>query len=347
MDGHEKIKRISMVIALISLAVIGFGAFIALGAFTREPIISSERTLYRFNRLSEYNLTYLLEPNEIYETEVIQQALSQPIYISLIKLLLINYTYSVSEGIARGGIRITIYLVHPDGWVKKYGERNIAIDSSRATVTIPLNINSTSDLMVRLSKQVMTRSDLYTIRITALADTNIYIGQHIRRDIMNHTIDLSVMIAANKISLEGNQTSIVNTYEEKTRITEVAKLIGGITVDTGRNIAIATTGAGVALLAASTILRIVTKKERREEEILENKYSGIIVEVARQTSLGIKQKKIYIPKAEELVKLARLLEKPILKECLSRDRCEYYIVDQDTIYMLKTEEMTHQEEKQS
>jgi hypothetical protein len=40
-----------------------------------------------------------------------------------------------------------------------------------------------------------------------------------------------------------------------------------------------------------------------------------------------------------MVKLSRLLEKPILKECLSRDKCGYYIVDHDITYRLKTDEL--------
>jgi len=174
MKDNNKILKISSIALIISMAIIGVGAFLAIGAFTREPTISIERTLYRVERISSYNPTFLLEPNEIYETDVIQAAPSQPVYLSLVKLVIVNYTYAVSSGIASGSIRVATYLIHPDGWIKRFGETNIQINSSSASALIQLNINSTTELMARLSKQVMARSDLYTIRIVAIADTNIY-----------------------------------------------------------------------------------------------------------------------------------------------------------------------------
>jgi hypothetical protein len=48
-------------------------------------------------------------------------------------------------------------------------------------------------------------------------------------------------------------------------------------VETGRTIALAITGVGLALFTASMILRIVVGGAKRPDEILENKYSGIIV----------------------------------------------------------------------
>jgi hypothetical protein len=67
----------------------------------------------------------------------------------------------VSSGIASGSIRVATYLIHPDGWIKRFGETNIQINSSSASALIQLNINSTTELMARLSKQIMARSDLY------------------------------------------------------------------------------------------------------------------------------------------------------------------------------------------
>jgi len=338
MKDNNKILKISFIALIISMAIIGVGAFLAIGAFTREPTISIERTLYRVERIPSYNLTFLLEPNEIYETDVIQAAPSQPVYLSLVKLVIVNYTYAVSSGIASGSIRVATYLIHPDGWIKRFGETNIQINSSSASALIQLNINSTTELMARLSKQVMARSDLYTIRIVAIADTNIYISQYVRKDYTSHTIDLNILVGANKVALEGNQTTAI-AYEEKTRRTEAAKLAGGITVETGRTIALAITGVGLALFTASMILRIVVGGAKRPDEILENKYSGIIVEIDKPTNLNKSTNIVYISKVDEMVKLSRLLEKPILKECLSRNKCEYYIVDHDITYRLKTDEL--------
>ncbi len=82
---RERLLRLSLLLAIASIILIGVGAFIAVGAFTREPYIVSEKTLYRITRVSELNLTFVLEPNEIYEGEVIQPDSSIPIYLSLVR----------------------------------------------------------------------------------------------------------------------------------------------------------------------------------------------------------------------------------------------------------------------
>jgi hypothetical protein len=51
----------------------------------------------------------------------------------------------------------------------------------------------------------------------------IYISQYVRKDYTSHTIDLNILVGANKVALEGNQTTAI-AYEEKTRRIEAAKL---------------------------------------------------------------------------------------------------------------------------
>lgn len=336
-QNREKLLRISLYIMIASLVVIGIGAFIALGAFTREPYIVSERTIYRIDRVSDLNLTFLLEPNEIYETEILHPRSDEtiPIYLSLVRILVVNYTYTLSQGSASGNIKISVLLLHPDGWVKKYYEIPISIGSSSASTAFQLNLSNITDLMARLSKQVMANQDMYTIRIAVSGDIDVSYQQYSKRDLLSHSIDLNVLVSRNKIELSGNQ-SLQNTFEERSKSIEVAKLMG-MSVDTARSVSLAVTSGGLAIMLFSIILRSTMKKPEKPEEILEKRYSQVIVEVSAQMTHGNKYKyAIYIDKPEELIKLSRILEKPVLKECYEVGRCEYYIADQDTAYILRT-----------
>ncbi|HWQ16618.1 MAG TPA: DUF5305 family protein [Sulfolobales archaeon] len=335
MWSREKILRLSLVLAIASIALIGIGAFMALGAFTREPYIVNEKTLYRITRVSELNLTFVLEPNEIYERDVIQPDGSIPIYLSLVRLLIVNYTYSLNQGTASGGMRINVLLIHPDGWVKRYYEIPINIDSRAASREFNLNLSDIVELMTRLSKQVMAKQDMFTLRIAVSGDTTILYEQYQRRDPLSHIMDLTVLVGYNKIEISGNQ-SMRSTFEEKNRSIETARLMG-MSVEDARSISLALTTGGVALTLVSIIVRSSARKPERPEEILESRYSQAIVEVSSLNKHGGKHRNIiYIEKPEELIKLSKILEKPVLKECYDAGRCDYYIVDQDTAFMLKT-----------
>lgn len=327
--------RLSLLLAIASMILIGVGAFIALGAFTREPYIVNERTLYKITRMSDLNLTFLLEPNEIYEKNVIQPNESLPIYLSLVRLLIVNYTYALSQGSASGGIMISVLLIHPDGWAKRYYEIPINIDSRSASRVFQLNISSITGLMMNLSRQVMAKQDMFIIRIVASGNTTISYQQYVRKDLLSHSLELKVLVGYNKIEFSGNQ-SIQSVFEEKGRSVEVARLMG-MSVETARSISLALTSGGAVLLMFSIILRSAARRPERPEEILESRYSQAIVEVNSPKGYGSIYKNIvYIERPEELVKLSRILEKPILKECYGARRCEYYIADRDIVYTLKT-----------
>ncbi len=334
LQNREKMLRISLYMAIASLILIGVGVFIALGAFTRDPYIVSEKTLYRITRDSNINLTFLLEPNEIYDTEILQPSDSIPIYLSLVRLLVVNYTYSLSQGSARGDIKISVLLVHPDGWAKRYYEAPINIGSRSASTELRLNLSSMAEFMVRLSKQVAAKQDMFTLRISVSGDTIISYQQFSRRDLLSQTVDLGVLIGYNKVEISGNQ-SLRSVFEEKSRSTEIARLMG-MSVEAARNLSIALTSGGIALTLISVILRNTARRPEKPEEILESRYSQAIIEINGSEKSNTKYKNvIYIDKPEELIKLSRILEKPVLKECYVDEKCEYYIVDQDVAYILK------------
>jgi len=322
---------------IASLALIAIGSFIAVGAFTREPYVVLERTLYRVERASLFNLTFLLHPNEIYEAEALTPAPnSTPIYISLVREMVVNYTYTVSQGTARGRVAISVILAHPDGWSKKYLEVPVEISSGRASTTLSLNLTGLVELMARLSKQVMARSDTFTMRLVASIDTTIYLQQYSIRDQWVHTLELPVLVGYNRVEFSGGHIS-ARTFEEKSRTSTPATIMG-TTVENARSISIAISTAGVSLLASAALARLAIKRPSKPGEILERRYGQLIVEVGNSTAtLKGHRNVIYIEKPEELVKLSRALEKPILKECVGGDTCEYYIVDQDVKYTLRSD----------
>ncbi|MEM4485134.1 MAG: DUF5305 family protein [Sulfolobales archaeon] len=334
MRDREKILRLSLFMALASIILIGVGVFIAFGAFAKEPYTVSERTLYRITRNSEFNLTFLLEPNEIYEENAIQLGGSTSVYLSLVRMLVVNYTYLVSQGSANGVINISVLLVHPEGWSKRYFETSIRVNgSSSASKLFQLNMSDVVDLMTRLSKQVKARYDTFTIRISATADMILSYQQYAREDMLSHSVDLNVLVGYNQIKFSGNQ-SMQNVFEEKKKIVEIVRLMG-VDVDTARGISLLLASGGVALMLVSIYLRRSIKKPERPEEILESRYSQAIVEISNPRG-HVGRSIVYVEKPEELIKLSRLLERPVLKECYSDNMCEYYIVDRDIVYMLKT-----------
>ncbi|PWV37337.1 MAG: hypothetical protein DJ555_02685 [Desulfurococcaceae archaeon] len=332
---RERLLRLSLLLAIASIILIGVGAFIAVGAFTREPYIVSEKTLYRITRVSELNLTFVLEPNEIYEGEVIQPDSSIPIYLSLVRLLMVNYTYSLSQGVASGGMRVNVLLIHPDGWVKKYYETPINTDSRSVSKVFSLNLSDATELMIKLSKQVKAKQDMFTLRIVVDGDITISHQQYARRDSLSHALDLKVLVGYNKIEISGNQ-SMRSVFEEKSKSVETARLMG-MSVDSARGVSLALTTGGVTLTLVSIVLRVNARKPERPEEILESRYSQAIVEVSSiNMHSGNYRNIVYIEKPEELIKLSKILEKPVLKECYDTKKCDYYIMDQDTAFMLKT-----------
>jgi len=318
-----------LLIAALSMAVVG-GVF-GVSAYMREPYVVSQELLYRYSKVSRYDIYFYMKPNNIYETPIVVAESGLPIYLSLVNGVNVSYSYRVDGVRSSGSIRMAVFLRHPDGWSRKYLEKTLNFTGS-ATSSLYINISDAVSTMDVLCKQVGLRLTAFSITIATYIEGTVHIGSISRRDPYNHSIAIAIDLGRNRIALEGTP-SITVPVEEKRNV-YIKQSILGMDIETLRILSTSMASAGVI---ATAILAIARAKLSTRDPLkdFESRYQQIIVTASRIPMEG-GSKTVYIRNPNELIKVARLLEKPIIKYVDgSNSQPIYMVIDRDTTYILE------------
>jgi len=310
---------------LIAIAVTLASGIIGVYAYMREPYIAKQITLYRYTKVSSYQIDFYMKPSNIYGDIIVSAESKTPIYLNLVNGINISYIYRVDNAKTAGTLRTVILLYHPDGWSKKYLDESIEF-FEKALANIYIDMNSTVKTMDNLCKEVGLRLSTFNIVINTYIDSKTEIGSITKIDPYNHTITLKVDLTRNRIDVAGNLL-LTTPIEEKKTIYE-KQYIFGVDVEGMRTASTISIASGA--IATATLLIIKTRFTGKEDPLkkFESRYRDIIVEVK---NIPEKSTLIYVSKPEELVKIARLLETPIHR-VVDNNTVRYYVIAEDKVY---------------
>lgn len=317
---------------IASIVLIVLAGVVGSYAYSREPYIVEDYVAARADAVSEYGITFELAPNDIYGTTLSYDGKKLPVYLSLLRNVVVRHSFRLLYGHASGNYSLEITLVHPDGWSKVFSQTSRAFSGEPALSSVAqLNITETRLLMESLAKQAGTRLTAYNINITAKISYTATVGSEKRGDSIAHTVilnlDISRGLAEVRGGLKENKPIIIPGRRA------VPVVLAGFTVDTLRTTVPVLGLAGVVLLSAYTYLSVKTEKTPSIAE-LERKYRDILVEGAAPPEFS-SMDVVVLKNIEELVKVARILEKPVVKASSGLDKVVYYIVDKKTVYVVE------------
>ncbi|MET1160483.1 MAG: DUF5305 family protein [Thermoprotei archaeon] len=316
-----------LLVTAITLTTIGL-VFSVL-SLTREPYVSEEVVLYKTRLSSNYWVGFLLFPNDLFEKPIIQALPNKPMYLHLVREIFINHTYSVSSGVLTGTYNLTITLVHPDGWGKVYELYSISVSGNRTIKKdIVLNTSQIIEFMNHLCKQASIRLTEFDIKVTSILDPVLTIDSYTKKlSQITHNVTIHVDVSSNRLLVRGELLRSIN-IEEKKSINKPQYILG-LPIGLTRIVSPLITTVGISCLLGYTLLYI----RQRSRDIIkdfESKYSELIVE-SKTIRGSTGRVKVLVSNPEELVKIARLLEKPILK-LVSGEEYSYVVIDSETVY---------------
>lgn len=326
----DKVSVLRYSVLTASIVLVLLAGALGFYAYSQDPYLVEEVMVTRASAVSRYNITFNLEQNDIFGTRLSYNG-SLPIYLSLLQGAEIWHSFSISQGSATGSRTLSIYLAHPDGWAKTLLKISDTF-SEKSSITLPiqLNISETLLLMESLVKQIGGRLTEYDIIISTVVEYTATIESETRSGSINHTVALNIDVARNRVAVKGNPRE----YEPHivTVRRELPVTLFGLSIE-GLRVATPILGiAGVALLS-TYIVAFVRARESNSIAKLESRYRDIIVEGSKlpeSPAGGV----VALKSLEELVKVARILERPIVKVVFNSNTV-YYIVDRGTTYVVE------------
>ena len=298
--------------------LLALGAVFALQSYLQPAELVREEVEYVFTATSTYDGYVSLAPNPVFGDKIPLRSL--PIYLTVARNVTISHRLTTAGGQFSGSVRYDVYLAHPDGWRLAY--------MTNVTVPIEINITDAAAVMDSVARLLGVSASDFSIVVVAAASGEMIRGPY-RRDIsLTHPISLSVSRGRNKLELAGNLTA-AQTYNS-TRKVAIPLYIMGRPVEEIRTASVAVALTGMAL----TILAVTASARRKKpEETVDERLAPFTVEVLEAeipTAVALQ-----VPTPDALAKLAKMLERPIIKQKL-RDRVRYMVLDRGTIYYYET-----------
>lgn len=326
-------------LSILLLAAIGItlaGTVLGALAYSRDPYVVRYETAYRYVKRSEYSVLFHLKPNQIYESASLPAELASPIYLNLIDNVTISYSYRV-EGAAEaaGEVRTVVLLKHPDGWAKVYGERAEGFGTA-VSYELTIDLDEAVSYMSRLCREANMRLNAFNISITSHVKQKVRAGPALRDEALTHVVVMTVDVSKNRVSLAA-PLRYVEPVEEK-RATYVRQSLLGFDVEGLRVTSTVTALVGVISTAITSLLRFGLHRTRRSSlEDFERKYRSLIVRAV--DSPPHSEKVVRVRGPDELVKVSKLLERPIVRyDGVRRDTgAVYMVIDKDVAYLLEME----------
>ena len=332
MLSRKLLRTLNTSLLIASLIMVSLAGVIGYAAFTKKPYIVKEYTLFSIKRRSEYSLKFLLTPNEVFGEELSYDP-KTPIYLSIVKFIHINYSLDYRNATASGNLNMTVNVVHPDGWSKTYLLISKSFNNtSRIIGELKLNLSRLLMFMNNLTSELGLKPTPFDVIVDTSVKSRLKVGSRVVMDPFTHSITLAIDTRNNKVVVKGN---LSNSATISRKISKTKELnIVGFNINTLRLVSVILAVVGISLLTTSTFL-LMRLRSFNTVEKFEKKYSDILV-TTDSIPKGSNVTKISLSNLEELAKLARLLERPILKlQPSNGDELQYFIVDRDVVYVVK------------
>lgn len=331
MKNKNKKYILLSILMLIALSLLTIGASLVVFTYTREPYIAMEKIIYGYTKDSRFLIRFILKPNQVYDLPILSAEDNIPIYLNLVDSIVLDYGYRIINLKTLGTLQVVVSLQHPDGWSKKYLESRINFNDS-ALHKVELSVHDIVSYMENICKQIGVKLSVFNISITSYVMNKIYLESNEYPDSHTHTVTLMFDLIRNRISVAGPLTQSF-VVEEKTKI-RLAQTLFGLSIENLRiaSTLLLTTGGVLIGVSAFTWFRFPDKDPIKE---FESRYQNIIVSASRIPPLSGKNV-VYLAKPEEIVKISRLLEKPIIKyieQDNNQDRILYTVFDKESVYV--------------
>ncbi|MEM4849175.1 MAG: DUF5305 family protein, partial [Ignisphaera sp.] len=229
---------------------------------------------------------------------------------------------------------IVVLLQHPDGWSKKYLENKINF-SDYVSNNIKLNLLDVISYMEDICKQIGIKPTIFNISITSYITSRVYLGSDVGLDNFTHTVTLVIDSIKNRISISGPLIR-APTVEEKVNI-YITQTLLGLSIEDLRSYSVLVSSMGAVFTGISVFIWFTTAIKDPLSEF-ESKYQDIIVSATKIPPLTEKNI-VYLSKPEDIVKISRLLEKPIVKYIdrnNNQDNVLYTVFDKESAYIFVT-----------
>jgi hypothetical protein len=298
--------------------LLALGAIFAVQSYLQPTELVRNEVEYVFTISSAYDGYVSLVPNPVFGDRTPLKSL--PVYLAVARNITVGHRLSFSGGQFSGSVRYDVYLAHPDGWRLPY--------MTNATVPVEINITAAAAAIDSVAKVLGVSASDFSIVVVASASGEMTRGPYRRPVELVHPISISISRGRNKIELSGNLTAS-QTYNSTRQVRTPLYLLGR-PVEEIRTASVATALAGLALTAASTA---ASSRRKRPEESVDERLSPFTVEVLEAEIPAAVM--LQVPSPDALAKLAKMLERPIIKQKL-RDRVRYMVLDRGTIYYYET-----------
>lgn len=312
----------SALVAAVAVAIAG--GLLGFLAYRVEPYTARQVTLYRYSRLSTYDAYFTLRHyTEIYGSSILPVNTSLPVYLSLVEGINVSYSYRVEGADPSGSVRIEVILKHPDGWSYRYADISEGF-KGRFSTSYYIDMGKTVEIMDGLCKEVGQRLYSFTLQVNTYFDHLTEVRTGSRKDHGNHTLTFSIDVTRNRVQLVSGNLRYAEPVEEKTTIYD-KQYVFGLEVPTLRTLS--ATAVSVGTISAAILALLHTSKSAGAQPMksFERKYRDLIVEVAHIE--GNNPVEVRVASPEGLVKLARLIETPILKSS-----SRYVVVSKSVTY---------------
>jgi len=303
----DHLLTFALVAAVVIAVIGGLTGFLA---YRVEPYVARQVVLYKYSKLSTYDAYFTLKyPAEIYGSSTIPVKTNLPIYLNLVEGINISYRYRVEGASSSGSVRIELVLKHPDGWFYRYLNFSGEFRGEFST-SYYIDIDRVIELMDDLCKGVGLRLQSFILQVNTYFDHATEVKTGSRRDSGNHTLILSFDVVRNRAQLMSGDLKYVEPVEEKSTIYD-KQYIFGLEVPTMRTLSVIATSAGTISAALLAFLHISKSVGTQSLAKFERRYRDLIVKVEHIE--GRNPIEVRVSSPEDIVKLARLEEAPILK----------------------------------
>lgn len=323
--GHKKIS----LILIIGMLIIMLGLILAYLALTTQPYKVVSQVIIDDKIESNLTIALVFYPNDIYDNKVVIAELGKNYYASLVESICVSYYASSISGVLGGNISINLYLRHPDGWVKTIVTEKAIMSSSKPYYNVPcVNLGEIIELVDYLSSQANVKTYFFDVVVEAIGALNIAYSVQTIQEKINNSLVIRVEKTKNILSISGDPYKVKDI--RKTSNVYLENKVLSMNVYTARILSITLTSIGALLVIIAIIRGIRKTGSNNVAELFERKYRNIIINTK---VVPVEKEKIIVLQGEEdLLRISKILGKPILKTTL--DNKTVYMVSDGTFFYI-------------
>lgn len=323
--SRKKLVKLTVVLSAAVLLILSslFTVYThALPLTVKEPIYKD----YSYTLMADYSYSALLKPNIVYNKTTVSNL--DKIYLTLTEELVIFMNISISsnpEGPIHGYYEIYVTLEEPGEWSKDviHVPKKI-FNESRIYEVLRLNISEVKSLITQIRKETGISAPSYVITIKPVIKSYIprKSGGSIEKTFTPQaTIEMSYSNNIIKFhNLRSKSSSNPISFKEVSNKVELFNLIN-TDVKSLRNISYAILMSSALLFFLIYYKLFMKGVKLSEHERIMREYGDIIVNVE---SLDNVTSKLKISSFNDLVKLSKLFERPILHVTDNKEGNKHY-----------------------